>query len=60
LYEMARKTPGGLGPVPEVQKAIEHDEGLLAAYRPDCFDLAVEERLELVLGVIEWIELVMT
>jgi hypothetical protein len=53
LYEMARRTPGGLGPVPQVREAIEHAEQLLAAYRPDFTDYTVEEKIQLVLGVID-------
>jgi hypothetical protein len=48
LYEMARHTPGGAGPVPEVCEAVENAERLLAAYHPNFDDYAAEDRAELV------------
>ncbi|MDP9456605.1 MAG: hypothetical protein M3Q49_00415 [Actinomycetota bacterium] len=53
LYEMARRTPGGLGPVPAVEKASAHAMGLIARSLPDFDGYAPEERAEYLLRTIE-------
>lgn len=53
LYEMARRTPGGLGPVPQVQEAVAYAERNLAADRPGLEDYPPEDTMDLILRFIE-------
>jgi hypothetical protein len=53
LYEMARRTPSGLGPIPDVREAIEYAEHLLAAYHPNFRDYAAGDRADLIRRTLE-------
>lgn len=53
LFEMARRTPGGLGLVPQVRDAVEYAEHLLEAYHHNLDDYDAEDKAELVRRTIE-------